>query len=64
MTEQLSAQTVLDGLKRLLDREALSYLSLARQRGHGVQIMLNVQPDGKIGAPKITVDTRGDTRVR
>lgn len=38
------------------------YLSIALEEGHGVSIVLFVMPDGKLGAVKLSVDTRGDKR--
>jgi hypothetical protein len=46
----------------MLDREVLPYMKVARPNGHQVNIVLTVLPDGKVGSPKVTVDTRGDTR--
>ena len=52
----------MQGLHRQLDREAKPYLDVARQQGHGLQVVLFVMPDGKLGSPKVSIDTRGDTR--
>lgn len=38
------------------------YLSLALEEGHGCQFVLFVMPDGKLGAVKVSIDTRGDKR--
>jgi hypothetical protein len=48
-------------MKRQLDQNK-AYLSIALEEGHGVSVVLFVLPDGKLGAAKLSVDTRGDKR--
>ena len=38
------------------------YLSLALDEGHGMSVVLFLLPDGKLGSPKVSIDTRGDVR--
>lgn len=56
-----STDAVLADMKRQLE-QSKAYLSLALSEGHGFNIVQVVLPDGKLGAAKFTVDTRGDTR--
>lgn len=59
------APNVIERLQRQLiqhDAGLLDYLETARRLGHGVTITLYILPNGRLGNPKLGIDTRGDTR--
>ena len=54
---------VIDGFKRQLESFGLpQYVQSARQFGHELHIVLYMRPDGSLGNPKGTIDTRGVKR--
>lgn len=53
-TDQASA---IDAWCRQLREQAAPYVQLARDRSHGVQVVLTLRPNGALGSPKITMTT-------
>lgn len=53
----LGGDGALAGWKRQLDEQVAPYVREARDRSHGVQVILFLRPDGKIGDPKVTITT-------
>lgn len=45
--------------RQLIESEygLLDYIATARRCGHGINIVLFVRPDGKLGRPKVNIDT-------
>lgn len=64
MTVRDSSPGIVERLQRQLiaDDGIQDYIATARRLGHQLQIVLIVLPDGTLGSPKISIDTRGDTR--
>jgi hypothetical protein len=59
------APNVIERLQRQLiepDFALLDYIATARRCGHGINVVLFIHPDGKLGPPKVSIDTRGTTR--
>lgn len=54
MTSEASA---LVGWQRQLAEQVAPYVKLARDRSHGLQVVLFLRPDGKLGKPKVTITT-------
>jgi len=50
---------VLEAWARQLAADVAPYVSVATSRGHGVQVVLFLGADGKVGSPKVTVTTKG-----
>lgn len=56
LTEQ-TAQTAIAGWERQLREQVAPYVREARDRSHGLQVVLFLTADGKLGSPKITITT-------
>ena len=54
MTSEASA---LVGWQPQLAEQVAPYVKLARDRSHGLQVVLFLRPDGKLGKPKVTITT-------
>lgn len=55
------APNVIERLQRQLiepDFALFDYIATARRCGHGINIVLFVRPDGKLGQPKVNIDMK------
>lgn len=62
MIRKRHVEDVLCEMQRQLGLAPRPYISLALEEGHGLNIILFLSPEGRLGEPKITVDTRGEKR--